>query len=84
MAGQREQAEAIVREATLSGAHPAYDMAVIHAALGDPSAALGWLDKAIAERSIEVVWVRVDPRLASLHSDPRLEELLKKMKPRAR
>lgn len=83
-AGRKSEAETIVHEATSTAAFPPYDMAVIHAALGDSSAALAWLEKAIAERSIEVVWIRVDPRLASLHSHPRFEESIGKLRPRRR
>jgi hypothetical protein len=46
-------------------------MALVHAALGETDAAFASLDKAFAERSHWLVWLRVDPRWKTLRSDPR-------------
>jgi hypothetical protein len=38
-----------------------------------------WLDKAFAERSNWLVWLRLDPRFNGLRSDSRFVELLGRM-----
>lgn len=54
----------------------AYEIAVIHAALGDDEKAYGWLMRAVQERSGWIAYLRVDPRLDRLHDDPRFHNLL--------
>jgi TolB-like protein/tetratricopeptide (TPR) repeat protein len=54
----------------------AYELGVIHAALGDHDHAFSWLTRAVQERSGWIAYLRVDPRLDSLHADPRLNSLL--------
>jgi TolB-like protein/Tfp pilus assembly protein PilF len=54
----------------------AYEIGVIHAALGDFEKAYRWLTRAIHERSGWIAYLRVDPRLDALHDDPRFETLL--------
>jgi serine/threonine-protein kinase len=53
----------------------AYDCA----AVGDKDQAFAWLDRAYAEKSDLVGFVKVNPEMDSLHSDPRYVALLKKM-----
>src|SRR5262245_47683166 len=57
---------------------PAYDIAVIFAALGDCEASFDWLDKAV-----EGAFVPVDPALASLRSDARFKALLARLQVRS-
>ena len=54
----------------------AYDIAVIHAGLGDRDQAFGWLDKAVEQHSFWLSWLKLDPRLDPLRSDPRFSHLL--------
>jgi serine/threonine-protein kinase len=56
-----------------------YSLAVVHAALGDRDGAFSWLDRGFGARPQEMIYVKVDPRLESLHSDPRFAELLRRM-----
>jgi eukaryotic-like serine/threonine-protein kinase len=56
-----------------------YEVAGVYAQLGDKDRAFTWLDKAYQSRSC-MYWMRQDPRLDSIHSDPRFQELLTKMK----
>jgi TolB-like protein/Tfp pilus assembly protein PilF len=56
-----------------------YEVAGVYAQLGNKDRAFGWLDKAGHSRSC-MYWLRQDPRFDSLHSDPRFQELLTKMK----
>jgi tetratricopeptide (TPR) repeat protein len=56
-----------------------YDAAMFYAALGDKDRAFEWLEK---EREIHSGWLlfmRVDPRLSALRSDPRFEDLAQRM-----
>ena len=53
----------------------AYEIGVIHAALGDHEKAFQWLERAAAERSGWIAYLRVDPRLESLHADRRFHAL---------
>jgi len=58
---------------------PPYWIATLHAGLGDKDEAFRWLDKAHAERSGGLVWLRVDPRMDSLRSDLRFARLVKRV-----
>jgi DNA-binding winged helix-turn-helix (wHTH) protein/tetratricopeptide (TPR) repeat protein len=57
----------------------AYGIALVHAGLGDKAEAFTWLDKAFAERSHWLVWLRLDPRWKTLRSDPRFAVLVDRM-----
>jgi DNA-binding winged helix-turn-helix (wHTH) protein/tetratricopeptide (TPR) repeat protein len=46
-----------------------YDLAVIHAALGDTEAACTALERALADRSLLLGWMRLDPRMAPLRAE---------------
>jgi tetratricopeptide (TPR) repeat protein len=54
----------------------AYEIAVIHAALGDRDRAFDWLSRAMQERSGWIAYLRVDPRLDILHGDSRFDVLV--------
>ena len=56
----------------------AYEIGVIHSALGDRDRAFEWLARAVAERSGWIAYLRVDPRLDGLHGDPRYDTLFAK------
>jgi serine/threonine protein kinase/Tfp pilus assembly protein PilF len=57
----------------------AYHIATIYAALKDGDRAFEWLEKAFTERADWMVFLNVDPRFKSLHSDPRFANLLQRM-----
>jgi len=52
-----------------------YGIALVYAALGERRKAFDWLKKAAEEQAAWVIYLNVDPKLDSLRSDPRLEEL---------
>ena len=58
----------------------AYHVAVIHGALGDLDQAMMWLEQAFQEKSPWTGYMRVDPRVDPLRSDPRFSGLLEKAK----
>jgi eukaryotic-like serine/threonine-protein kinase len=59
----------------LRNAHLAY----VHLALGDRPTAIALLEKSVAERDPDVLWLAVDPRLDALRSDPRFTQLLRRI-----
>jgi serine/threonine protein kinase/TolB-like protein/Tfp pilus assembly protein PilF len=56
-----------------------YLMAQIYVALGDTSRAFQWLEKAYDNRSAQLVFLKVDPLVDGLCSDPRFQDLLRRM-----
>jgi eukaryotic-like serine/threonine-protein kinase len=82
VAGKRPEALKVVEE--LAAVAPgrfglALLIARIFAALGVADQAFEWLKQACDERTPFVVWVKVDPTLDNLHSDPRFTQVLKDM-----
>jgi len=83
VAGNKADSDRIVREVTTqSKPFSPYDMATIRAAWHDTAGALRWLGRAIDQRSVDVVWIGVDPRLDNVRSDPRFREVVARMIPR--
>lgn len=55
------------------------DEAYIQLALGNADAAIAAFTQAVDERDINVVWLGIDPRLDSLRSDSRFQQLLSRI-----
>ena len=53
--------------------------ALVYAGLGEGSQAIDWLEKAYGERSAWIGWLKVQPMLDPLRSNPRFQALYKKM-----
>lgn len=53
----------------------AYEICVIHVALGNHGEACEWLARAVRERSGWVAYMSRDPRLDAVHDDPRFAVL---------
>jgi hypothetical protein len=80
--GRRAEAAAVLRELEEQSRRrsvPPYDLAVIHAGLGQTDEALLWLDKSLAMHDPESMILPADPRLDSLRRDPRFVALLRRM-----
>ena len=58
----------------------AYHVALIHVALGDPRRGLDWLERASDEQSPWIGYMKVDPRLDPVRTQPRFQRLLGKMR----
>jgi TolB-like protein/DNA-binding winged helix-turn-helix (wHTH) protein/Tfp pilus assembly protein PilF len=54
-----------------------YSVALVHAGLGNRDQALAWLDKAYAERSDYMPYLRLEPMLDGLRSDHRFAALVR-------
>jgi len=74
--------EGFLREATADNAPfnvPPYIAVTFNAALGEKDKAFAILDKLYKERSPELRQIKVDPRLDNLRSDPRFQDLLRRV-----
>jgi tetratricopeptide (TPR) repeat protein len=54
----------------------AYEIAIIYCLLGEKDNAFNWLAQAEREHAVGFTFVRVDPHLEALRSDPRFRDLL--------
>jgi tetratricopeptide (TPR) repeat protein len=58
----------------------AYDFAIIHVGLGETDQAFQWLERACEERSFSMLMsLKAEPRLDTLRSDPRFQELVRRV-----
>jgi tetratricopeptide (TPR) repeat protein len=53
-----------------------WQVALDHTRLGDKEKAFAWLEKCYAERTGLMVFLRVEPAIENLHSDPRFADLV--------
>jgi DNA-binding winged helix-turn-helix (wHTH) protein/TolB-like protein len=82
ISGNTDQARNVLRD--LEGRTgqqyvPAFAIALIYAGLGDNDHAILWLQRAYEDRSTSMVFLKLDPELSTLHSDPRFEELSRRI-----
>jgi serine/threonine-protein kinase len=56
-----------------------FEFASMRFALGQADAGFRWFTKACQDRSFELLWMRVDPRLDPIRRDPRFEAALKQI-----
>jgi serine/threonine-protein kinase len=81
-AGNKVEAQKIVNE--LMGLSQRqyvspYGIAVIYTALGENEEAFRWLEKSYAEGNTELVFLKIDPRLDPLRTDPRFNDLVSRL-----
>jgi serine/threonine-protein kinase len=76
--GRTDEARAVLAELEAGGVSP-YRLATVRLALGEREAALSELERACRERDHWMVWLKVDPMLESLRSEPRFEELVRRV-----
>jgi TolB-like protein/Tfp pilus assembly protein PilF len=73
LAGERAEAVALLEEISRFSRKKgfgAYGAALIHCALGNKEQAVGWIETAFEERSAHLPFLRVDPRMRPLASEP--------------
>jgi tetratricopeptide (TPR) repeat protein len=84
LSGKPEEARRILRELEVSARQeyvPAMYMAAIYAALGESAPSIRWIEKAYEERSDYMIYLRTEPSLDGLRSQPRFQEFLKLIAP---
>ncbi|MEP6919746.1 MAG: tetratricopeptide repeat protein [bacterium] len=78
--GNHDEARAILQD-ILAQRHEhwvtAYEIAIIYCLLGERDKSFRWLSQAEREHAVGFTFVRVDPHLESLRSDPHFNELLR-------
>ena len=82
VAGKRDDAQKVLdhlKELSVHEYVAPYNFAVIYAGLGDKDEAFVWLNRAYQERSYLLTYLTVDERLDDLHSDPRFDELRRRV-----
>jgi tetratricopeptide (TPR) repeat protein len=80
--GRKREAMGLLRDLQALAKRRYVDSAVfaqIYVGLGDKDKALQWLEKAYQERSGSIWKLRVEPRWDPLRSDPRFQDLLRRM-----
>ena len=56
-----------------------YEIALIYASLGDKNNAFAWLERSYDNRDKGMLYLKVDPCIDPLRTDPRLQELIKRV-----
>jgi hypothetical protein len=76
--GRRSEADALIKELEKRYSDKSADgrdLAVVYAGLDDKDQAFAWLDKAFAEHSVFLAFLKLEPLLEPLQSDPRWKDL---------
>jgi len=80
--GRRDDARTIINE-LIEQANQKYVspviIAAIYSALDEGDLAFQWLEKAYESHDIRLCFLKVDPQLDNIRSDPRFETMLKKI-----
>ena len=82
LAGKREDGMKVVaqmHEIAKQRYVPAYGFGFAYAALGDKEQAFQWLERSFQDRGWEISYLKVDPAMDSLRSDPRFNELVRRV-----
>jgi TolB-like protein/Tfp pilus assembly protein PilF len=83
LSGKRAEAQKVLDHLKELSAHSyvaPYNVAVIYAGLGEKDEAFTWLNRAYDDRSyILALYLTTDARLDSLHTDPRFDELRRRI-----
>jgi TolB-like protein/Tfp pilus assembly protein PilF len=59
---------------------PAYAIALVYAGLGENEKSINWLERAYDDRSTSIAFLKLDPELSGLHSNPRFQQLAARVK----
>jgi tetratricopeptide (TPR) repeat protein len=82
VSGKKAEARAVLdelKQISQTQYVPADRIALIYAGLGENDEAFAWLEKAYEEHAFQMGWLKVEPRWDSLRSDPRFQELVRKV-----
>ena len=81
--GKEGEARALLESLLKSSAEryvSPYHIALIYNGLGQSDEALDWLGRAYAQRSPAIVFLKVEPKWNNLRSDPRFQDLLRRVR----
>jgi len=81
-AGKRAEAQQMIlklKEGIQRGKKGTYEIALIYAGLGEKDQAFEWLEEAYEAHDTGMCFLKVDPPLDPLRSDPRFQDLLRRM-----
>jgi tetratricopeptide (TPR) repeat protein len=82
MCGQNQEAERVIQKLKKASDRKyicAYDIAFVYSGLGDKDHAFEWLESAYNERFMLLVWLNAEPVFDPLRSDPRSQDLLRRI-----
>ena len=82
MAGRHEEALEIVSKLTRpsqQGVIPIWGIATIYIGLDNKDEAFAWLEKAYEDRQAQMIYIQIEPVLDPLRSDPRFQDLVRRM-----
>lgn len=82
LSARTADAREVVKQLTQLATHryvSPYVIAPIYACLGESDTAFQCLEKAYRERSGGILWLKIDPTLQSLHSDPRFINMVRRI-----
>ena len=80
LSGKKAEAEKILQQLRSSDTYvPPYNIATVYAGLGDKDQAFASLERAYVDRSFYMTWLKCDPQLDNLRSDPRFADLVRRV-----
>ncbi len=82
LAGKRDEAQRMLQELNERSTQQyicPYEIAKIRAVLGKKEEAFKWLEKGSQDREPCLVWLKADPEFERLRSDPRFQDLLRRV-----
>jgi DNA-binding winged helix-turn-helix (wHTH) protein/TolB-like protein/Flp pilus assembly protein TadD len=82
LSGRRDQAKQVLTELeNRSAQNPFcfYGIGLIHLGLGDKQSALDWLEKADQERDDWLLFLKIEPAMDTLRTEPRFRELMRRV-----
>ncbi len=77
--GLRAWISVMIEWATQGAFGLAYEIAAQSAMIGETEEAMTWLERAYEERDPQLLIAKTDPRLDPLRSDPRFQDLLRRI-----
>jgi len=80
--GKREEAQKVIgglKQLAKQRYVSSYYIALIYTGLGEKDSAFAWLESAYKERSDLLIYLKVEPRLDNLRSDPRFADLVRRV-----
>jgi TolB-like protein/Flp pilus assembly protein TadD len=83
LAGMKTRATKILTDLEIKASHQTdvspFDIAWVYLGLGDPDAALSWMERALGERCGPLVYQNIEPALDPLRPYPRFKNMLRRI-----